>query len=121
MKIPMEDFMKTLRKTALLLVVLLLTSFLVSCTSTGEYMPLAGNETIIGTVQTTFFVPSSFFFMKKVKNTINVQAYILLIEAAGQKYPGVIDLRDIVWVTGNKSFDHTKTEIFATSKVVRAE
>jgi hypothetical protein len=49
---------------------------------------------------------------------VNTQAYIHLMEAAGQKYSGSIDIRDIVWVTG-KSVDNQNTEISATGKVVQ--
>jgi len=40
------------------------------------------------------------------------------MEAAGKKYSGDIDIRDIEWVTGN-TVDNTKTEIFATTKVIQ--
>jgi hypothetical protein len=113
--------MKTAKKLALILMVSLIVGLVASCASTGEYMPLKESETVIGTVQTTFFVQSSFFFMKSVKDTVNKQAYVRLMEIAGQKYFGSIDLRDIVWITGNKSSDNTKTEIFATGKIVRIE
>jgi hypothetical protein len=117
----MEVFMKTVMKMAYVLEVFLLIALAISCTSTGEYMSLNDGETVIGTVQITFFVPSSFFFMNKVKDTVNKQAYVRLMETAGQKYSGNIDLRDIVWVTGNSSSDKTQTEIFATCKVVRMD
>jgi len=42
------------------------------------------------------------------------------MEAAGQKYSGNIDLRDIVWVTGN-TVNNIKTEIFATAKVIQID
>jgi hypothetical protein len=117
----MEGFMKIEKKLTLVFLASLIVGLAASCTSTGEYMPLKDGETVIGTVQTTFFVQSSFFFMKSVKDTVNTQAYVRLMETAGQKYSGSIDLRDIVWVTGNSSSDNTKTEIFATGKVVRME
>jgi hypothetical protein len=114
--------MKTLRKTAYVLAALLLTALAASCSTTGEYMPLSGDETVIGTVQETLIVKSAFFFMKRVKDSINTEAYIKLQEAAGQKYPGNIDIRDIVWVTGRMaSNDPTSTEIFATGKVIRLD
>jgi hypothetical protein len=113
--------MKRVKKTALALAVLLLTIFVVSCSTTGEYLPLTSNETVIGTVQTTFAAQSSFFFMKKVRDAINTEAYIMLMEAAERKYPDSnIDIRDIVWVTG-KSVDYQNTEIVATGKVVQAK
>ena len=112
--------MKTVKGTAYILTILTIIGLAVSCASTGEYMPIAEGETVIGTVQTTFLVPSTFFSVKKVKDTLNKQAYVALMETAGNKYPGSIDLRDIVWVTGN-TVNNTKTEIFATAKVVKIE
>ena len=98
----------------------IIAGFIISCISTGEYMPLSDKETVIGTAQTTFAVKSSFFFMKSVKNSINRQAYIILLETAGEKYSGNIDVRDIVWVTGRTAEnDPASTEIFATGKVIR--
>jgi hypothetical protein len=45
------------------------------------------------------------------------------LEAAQQKYPGtsieVIDVHDIVWITG-RMVDHQNKEIIATGKVVHA-
>jgi len=112
--------MKTIKKAVYILTVLILTVFAISCASTGEYMPITEGETVIGTVQTTFLVQSSFFSVKKVKDTVNKQAYVGLMEAAGQKYTGSIDLRDIVWVTGS-TVNNIKTEIFATAKVILIE
>jgi len=116
----MKTTINVTMKTTLIMPLLLLTVLAVSCTSTGEYKPLSNEETVIGTVQTTFEVRSSFFFMASVKNKVNTQAYINLLEAAGKKYSGNIDIRDIVWVTGkpvkrNEAF----TEIFASGKVIR--
>ena len=83
-------------------------------------MPLSNNDIVIGTVQSTLVVRSSFFFMKKVKDAINTEAYIKLLEAAERKYTGNIDIRDIVWVTGRQDYkDPTSTEIFVTGKVIR--
>ena len=83
-------------------------------------MPLSGNETVIGTVQVTFSVRSSFFSMQSARNAINSESYIKLLEEAGRKYSGNIDIRDIVWVTGRQAEkDPASTEIFATGKVIR--
>ena len=120
MKAHSEDKMSTIKKTIYLLTVLLLIVTLISCTSTGEYLPLGDGETVIGTVQITFTVQSAFFNMSKVKDKVNMQAYVRLMEIAGQKYSGSIDLRNIVWVTGS-TVNNTKTEIFATGKVVQME
>ena len=91
---------------------------LAGCMSTGQYMSLSKDETVIGTAQATFAVRSSLFFMKSAKDAVNTQAYIKLLESAGTKYSGAIDVRDIVWVTG-KSLDDQNTEVSATGKVVR--
>jgi len=110
--------MKTINNIKLVLKVFLLTALMVSCTSTGEYKPLSDDEIVIGTVQTTFTVRSSFFSIKSVRDGINTEAYIKLQEAANYKYSGNIDIRDIVWVTG-KPVDNIYTEIFAAGKVIR--
>jgi hypothetical protein len=113
--------MKTVyKKIAMVLTIFLLIVLAISCQSTGEYLPLSNNETVIGTVQVTFTVQSSFFFMKKVKDGINTEAYIKLLETAEHKYSGNNDIRDIVWVTG-QSVNTTNTEIFATGKVIRLD
>jgi hypothetical protein len=98
----------------------LIVGLAVSCASTGEYMALSSSETVIATVQSTFVVQSSLFFMKSAKDAVNMEAYIHLLEVANQKYSGAFDIRDIVWVTG-KSVDNQNTEISATGKVVRIE
>ena len=114
--------MNTVKRTIYFLAALLLITFAVSCSTTGEYMPLSNSETVIGTVQTTLIVKSTFFSMQSVKNAINTEAYIKLLDAAEKKYPGNIDIRDIVWVTGRMSDnDPTATEIFATGKVIRID
>jgi hypothetical protein len=84
-------------------------------------MPLKEGETIIGTVQTTFNVQSTSVVSKSGKDALNRQSYIKLLEAAERKYPNSnIDIRDVEWVTGN-TVDNTKTEIFATAKVIQIE
>jgi hypothetical protein len=110
--------MRNGKKLALVFMAALIAGLAASCASTGQYMPLTQGETVIGTVQSTFTVQSSFFSLKSVKDAVNTQAYIHLMEAAGQKYSGSIDIRDIVWVTG-KSVDNQNTEISATGKVVQ--
>jgi len=116
----MKTTIKTTIKTAL--TIFLLTVFAVSCTSTGDYKPLSNDETVIGTVQTTFEVRSSFFSMKTVRDGINTEAYIKLLEAAERKYSGNIDIRDIVWVTGKPVENNPAfTELFASGKVIRIE
>jgi phage terminase large subunit-like protein len=112
--------MKTFKKTIYVLTVLLLTAFAASCSTTGEYMPLKDGDVVIGTVQETLIVRSTFFFMKKVQDGINTEAYIKLLEAAERKYPNSnLDIRDIVWVTGEKTSDNMNTKVFVTGKVIR--
>jgi len=109
-------------KTKLVLAALLLTTLAASCSTTGGYMPLKDGDVVIGTVQETLTVKSTFFFLQKVKDAINTEAYIKLLEAAGRKYTGNIDIRDILWVTGREvDKDPTLTEIFVTGKVVRID
>jgi hypothetical protein len=109
-----------LKKTVYALTVLLLTILAAACSTTGEYMPLKDGEVVIGTVQETLIVRSTFFSLKKVQNGINTEAYIKLLEAAERKYPNSnIDIRDIVWVTGEKTDDNLSTKIFVTGKVIK--
>ena len=110
--------MKTGKKLIILLLAALIIGIVVSCISTGEYMPLAKDETVIGTVQATFVVRSAMFSFKSTKDAVNKQAYIQLLDAAEKKYPGNNDIRDIVWVTG-RSVDPQNTEISATGKVIK--
>ena len=113
--------MKTVKILLFVLTVLLLTISVTSCSTTGEYLPLSNSETVIGTVQSTLIVKSSFFSMKKVRDAINTEAYIKLLEAAEIKYSGYVDIRDILWVTGRSpAKDPTSTEVFITGKVIKA-
>jgi len=112
--------MENRKKLALVLIVSLIVGLAASCASTGQYMPLTTGETVIGTVQAEFVVHSSFFSMKSVKDAVNTQAYIHLLQEAGKKYSGSFDIRDIVWVTG-KSVNNQNTEISATGKVVQTD
>jgi len=112
--------MKTEKKLALILLVSLSAGLAASCSTTGGYLPLKDDDVVIGTVQETFAVKSTFFFMKSVKDAINTEAYIKLLEAAGRKYTGNIDIRGIEWVTGRQvDNDPTLTEVFVTGKVIR--
>jgi hypothetical protein len=114
-----EVFMRIRKKLVVVFMVALIAGLAVSCASTGQYMPLTKGETVLGTVQSTFVVRSSFFSMRSVKDTVNTQAYIHLMESAERKYPNInFDIRDIVWVTG-KSVDNQNTEISASGKVVQ--
>jgi len=121
MKTKMKN-MKITKRAILLLTIFLLIVLAISCQTSGEYLPLSADETVIGAVQTTFSVRSTFFSMKRVRDNINKEAYIKLQEAAAIKYSGNIDIRNIVWVTGkpvknNEAF----TELFASGKVIRFE
>jgi hypothetical protein len=110
--------MKNGKKPVLVLMASLLVGMAASCASTGEYMPISNDEAVIGTVQSTFVVQSSLFFLKSAKDAVNMEAYIHLMEVANQKHTGNFDIRDIVWVTG-RSIDNQNTEISATGKVVQ--
>jgi hypothetical protein len=105
--------MKIERKTALIFIGVL-SVLTASCTSIGQHLPLSSGETVIGTIQTTFVARDTWFSKNEI---INTQAYIKLLEAAVKKYPGSIDVRNIVWVTG-RTIDHLNVEIAATGMVI---
>ena len=113
--------MRIIKKTVYILLPLLLAAMVVSCMSmsTGQYMPLDQDETVIGIVQASFYIQTSFSSIKNGKETLNTQAYASLMKAARQEYSGIIDLRDIQWVAANKSSDGVKTEILAVAKVIK--
>jgi hypothetical protein len=99
------------------LVIALVVFGMVSCASTGQFMPLSSGETVIGTVQADFTARKTL----GGRDAINTQAYIKLLEAAQKQYGRdnvQIDIRDIVWVSG-KDVDETNTEYAASGKVVR--
>jgi hypothetical protein len=86
--------------------------------ATGKIVQVPAEDAVAGLVQTSFTARSWDSWFNK--NAIKTQAYIRLLEAAQQKYPGtsrgVIDVRDIVWITG-RMVDHKNKEIIATGKV----
>jgi hypothetical protein len=92
----------------------MLSVLLVSCATVGRYMPVSPDETVIGSIQTSFVARDTWFSKDKA---INMQAYIKLLEAAVKKYPGAIDMRDIVWVTG-RTIDGINVEAAATGMVI---
>jgi hypothetical protein len=102
------------KQIAVFIIAAIMASLLVSCVTIGEYKPLSPEETVIGTVQTTFVTRDSWFTKNE---TINMQAYIKLLEAAVRKYPENIDIRDIIWATGRK-LDGLNIEVAATGNVV---
>jgi hypothetical protein len=110
--------MKTRWKTPLIfaaaLTALLSAGVMVSCGSTGNFMPLSSGEPVIGTIQTDFVTHNT-----RSRNVINTQAYIKLLEAAQGKHgQGTqIDIRDVMWVSGQKT-SGINTEYSATGKVV---
>ena len=110
--------MKTEKKLAMVSAIVLIVMVAASCASTGQYMALSKDETVIGTAQATFVVRSTVFMSKSGKDSVNTQAYIHLLADAGEKYADSIDIRDIVWVTG-RSVDNENTEVSAAGKVVR--
>jgi hypothetical protein len=113
--------MNILRKAPFVLTALVI-GLLVSCASTGNFMPLAQNETVIGTVQASFVARNTL----NGRDALNTQAYIKLLETAQQQYSrneqgGVpIDIRDIVWVSG-REVDNVNKEYAVTGKVIRVD
>ena len=112
--------MESMKKLSFALMTLLIMGLSASCTSTGQYMSLSKDETVIGTVQANFVVRSTVFMSKSGKDSVNTQAYIHLMEEAGKKYPGIIDIRDIVWVSG-EPVDNENTEVSAAGKVIQVD
>jgi hypothetical protein len=112
--------MKNVRKWPLVLIVpaAMAIGLEVSCASTGNFMPLEPNETVLGTVQATFVARNTL----NGRDALNTQAYIKLLEAAQWKYGQdvPIDIRDIVWVSG-RDVDTQNKEYAATGKVIRAD
>ncbi|MDR1894117.1 MAG: hypothetical protein LBQ61_05405 [Spirochaetales bacterium] len=108
--------MKIGKKLAIVLMASLIAGMAASCASTGQFMPLEKEETVIGTVQAVFVARNTL----NGRDAINTQAYIKLLEAAQQQYAssGSLDIRDIVWVSG-RSVEDQNTEYTATGKVVR--
>jgi len=97
--------------------VIVLTWLLISCATTGEYMPLRASEqaAILGAVQSTFSVNGGF----RYKRTVNRQAYITLLTEAQNKYPDInVDIRDISWVVGTMDYANNY-EYTAIGKVIK--
>jgi hypothetical protein len=88
-----------------------------SCATEGQFKPVLENERVIGTVQTTFIARD--FWLRKNK-TINMQAYIKLLETAAQKYLGEIDVRNIIWAAG-RYVGGVNVEITAAGQVISIE
>jgi hypothetical protein len=95
--------------------VIILSLLLGSCATVGQFKPVSEGERIIGTIQTTFTARDSWFDKNE---TINMQAYIKLLEAAVQIYPGEIDIRDVIWATG-RYLGGIDVEVSAAGKVIR--
>ena len=104
-------------KIIIWVLVIIMPMVLGSCATVGQFNPVSEGEQVIGTVQTTFVARDSWL---KKDETINMQAYIKLLEAAAQRYPGEIDVRDVVWVTG-RYLGGINVEVSATGKVISAE
>jgi hypothetical protein len=87
-------------------------------TATGKIVQLSEEEATSGVVLTSFVARAwDSLFNKK---NIETQAYIKLLEAAQQKYPGAVDITDIVWVI-SRSVDPQNSEIVASGKVIQAD
>jgi hypothetical protein len=96
--------------------VIFLTGVLSSCV-TGQYMEIKSTENpdILGTVQSTFVINSSF----RYRSVINRQAYISLLAEAQKIFPDDnVDIRDISWAIG-KQLDSPNYEYTAFGKVIR--
>jgi len=110
--------MKTGKILGTVFLIMFIAGLSVSCATSGQFMALSNNEQVIGTAQANFVVRSTVFMSKSGKDSVNTQAYIHLLEEAGNKYSGNIDIRDIVWVSG-RSVDNENTEVSATGKVIQ--
>jgi len=109
--------------SALVLAAVVTAALAVSCATTGAYKPLVSGETVLGTVAVSFEVRGGSLFAasfskKGGRDAVNTQAYIKLLETAQRKFPGNIDIRDIVWVTGKS--ENQNTEVSAVGKVIEA-
>jgi TolB-like protein len=101
--------------------VISVTSVLVSCASTsGSYKPLGKNETVIGSVDTTFEAIGAVrygLFVDGVNQNVKAQAYISLKNEAQKQYKGNIDIRNIkiMWF---RSVKHPVSEWSASGDVI---
>jgi len=113
--------MRILRNLSITLLALLIISFTASCDISGEFKELASGETVIGSVQATFEVNSTDFMTKKGIESIEIRAYIYLMEDAGDKFTSnIVDIRDITWVKGN-SINGSTTAVATTGKVIKLD
>jgi hypothetical protein len=115
-EVPIQEKEKIM-KIVIWIFTIILAMLLGSCATVGQFKPASEGERVIGTVQTTFQARDSWL---KKNETINMQAYIKLLEAAAQRYPGEIDVRDIVWATG-RYLGGINVEVSATGKVISIE
>jgi hypothetical protein len=106
--------MQAEKKAALRLTVLLIAVLAASCASMGQYMPMAEDETAIGTAQVSFEARDTRF----TRRAISALAYIKLLEAARAQYSGNMEIRDILWAAGKESAPGF-SEIAASGKVIR--
>jgi hypothetical protein len=105
-------------RKGLCILLVMATVIFASCASTGQFMPLASGEEVVGTVQASFVARNTL----NGRDAINTQAYIKLLEAAQGQYSsnGAIDIRDVIWVSG-QSVDDQNTEYTAAGKVIRGQ
>jgi hypothetical protein len=85
--------------------------------ATGKTTQVSSDGAVSGIVQTSFSAQS--WDSACNKKAVNTQAYIKLLEAAQRRYPGAVDITDIVWVSG-RNIDHQNSEIIASGKVIQA-
>jgi hypothetical protein len=112
--------MKILRKLPLILAAMAI-GIMASC-ATGTFMPLAPNETVIGTIQAVFVARNTL----NGRDALNTQAYIKLLETARREYSrngqgGIsIDIRDVVLVSA-RGVDNVNQEYTVAGKVIKVE
>jgi len=108
--------MKNGKKPALVLLVSLIMGLAASCASTGQYMPLDTHDTVIGIVQISFTVRNTI----NGREALNILSYAKLLEMAQLQYGTPVDVRDIMWASGQQ-IDNLNTEYSATGKVIKIQ
>ena len=91
------------------LILVLPVGLFISCgslapTATNPYLPSSSDENIIGTVRATFeSQPVGRIYGVPVgRDEANQAAYSALLEVAQREYQGNVEIRDIIWVQGQR-------------------
>lgn len=103
-----------MKRIFIIFFVMVVIMLMISCASIGQFMPSLSTDAVIGNVHVSFVAPDTWF----TKDAINTQAYIKLLDEAEKKFPGDVDIRDIIWTTG-MVVKWPNKEIFATGRVIR--